>query len=60
VKDKYVVAWYCETKANPANAAESIKNVGPVCSYQGYNKCYNDIALVAINKYRKNHETDAL
>jgi hypothetical protein len=58
VFDKYVVAWYCEKAGETANAAQSKLNVGKVCYKHGYNRCYNDIALTAHNKMRKNHKAD--
>jgi hypothetical protein len=58
VFDKYVVAWYCETAGEPKNAAKSKLNVGKICYKHGYNRCYNDLALAAHNKMRKNHKAD--
>ena len=57
VQDNYVIAWYCEVAAETTNVALSKLNVGQVCYLHGYNKCYNDLALSAHNKYRKHHET---
>jgi len=60
VKDKYVVAWYCEKKAEPTSPGLSKSNIGKVCSNNGYNECYNEMALAAHNKRRKHHETTGL
>lgn len=60
VSGKYVVAWYCETPGVLENPNESLKNVGKVCYKHGYNQCYNELAITAHNKMRKNHKAEAL
>lgn len=60
VSGKYVVAWYCEEAGVLENPNESLKNVGKVCYKHGYNQCYNDLAIAAHNKMRKNHKAEAL
>jgi len=54
------VAWYCEDPAEPGNASASKENVGRICNSEGYNSCYNDLALAAHNIKRKHHNTDVL
>lgn len=58
--DKYVVAWYCEKKADVADAASARVNIGGACLDSGYNECYNRLALKAVNKYRSNHNAPPL
>ena len=60
VYDKYVVAWYCASKAELADAARAKTNVGAPCYGGGYNGCYNRLALKAANKVRNNHDVGAL
>jgi hypothetical protein len=50
VHEKYVVAWYCKSKAELADAASARVNVGTPCSGGGYNECYNRLALKYANK----------
>lgn len=44
VKDKWVIAAYCEAKGNDpvGDAAKFKENVGKACFIDGYNKCLND------------------
>jgi hypothetical protein len=41
VYDKRVVAWYCASKGEVADAARARENVGTPCHSGGYNACYN-------------------
>jgi len=60
VHDKYVVAWYCASKAEVADVAGAKKNIGAACHVGGYNKCYNTRALKFANKSRNNHDVAPL
>lgn len=60
VHGKYVVAWYCEDKAEATNTERALKNIGKSCLDNGYNDCYNEIALKAVNKSRINHSVSPL
>jgi uncharacterized protein YkwD len=60
VKGKWVVAWYCDAKATPAETAASIQNIGVVCSRSGVNTCLNEAALAAHNEKRRYHATPPL
>jgi hypothetical protein len=60
VQGKYVVAWYCEDRGQVEDPVKAKSNVGIVCYKHGYNRCYNDLALVHINKMRKNHKAQPL
>lgn len=45
-KNRSVVAWYCAKAGNlPDNTKAFSENVNDVCIVNGYNKCYNDMAL---------------
>lgn len=59
VKGKFVVAWYCD-KAETSNAERSRANIGVYCLVGSVNKCYNDLALKTVNKYRNNHNVGPL
>jgi hypothetical protein len=62
LRDKFVVAWYCDAKGNsgPGNAAATTQNykdnVKKDCVIDGVDQCYNDIALKAHNTARANHK----
>lgn len=57
VKGKWVVAWYCETKATPADTVATLNNIGKQCKTKGINNCLNDAALKAHNSKRMIHDT---
>lgn len=60
-RDKVVVAWYCTDAATVADAAAAKLNIGVGCiTADFYNKCYTDVALPAVNAYRKTHLVPAL
>lgn len=56
-RDKVVVAWYCTDAATVTDASAAKDNVGENCidGTDGFNKCYIDVALKAVNDYRKIH-----
>jgi hypothetical protein len=56
VRDKYVVAWYCEG-GDYTNPLESRANIGKLCDTTGYDGCYNELAVAAHNQKRNHHET---
>jgi len=60
VHKKYVVAWYCEDKAELGDAAKAAKHIGTDCTARGYNECFNTIALKYANKVRNNHDVRPL
>lgn len=60
VHDKYVIAWYCESKGEVTDATRARKNVGTPCYEGGYNACYNALALKYANKLRNNHDVAPL
>jgi hypothetical protein len=60
VHGKYVIAWYCASKAELADAARAKVNIGAPCYGGGYNKCYNGLALKYANKLRNNHDVAPL
>lgn len=60
VKGKWVVAWYCDAKATPAETSASLQNIGVVCRRGGMNTCLNDVALNAHNAARRHHNTPPL
>ena len=60
IKDEYVVAWFCPA-GNEGSAHDYVENVNPVCIVDGYNRCYNNMALKYHNQMRALREdTDAL
>ena len=61
VKDKWVIAWYCETKGNNGGPADYKANVGDKCiNDDGVNTCFNDLALKAHNAKRTDHKAKPL
>jgi hypothetical protein len=60
VKGKWVVAWYCQTKATPGDSLASKNNIGRQCRKSGTNSCLNDNQLKAHNDKRKMHDTAPL
>jgi len=60
IKGKWVVAWYCETKATPMDSVASLNNIGKQCRKSGINSCLNDTQLKAHNDYRMMHDTKPL
>jgi len=60
VHGELVVAWYCDAKAEVADAASAVANVGAHCDSRGYNECYNALALKYANKKRSNHDAAPL
>lgn len=58
IKDKVVVAWYCEEAASVIDSNLAKTNIPGNCidaDNAGANKCYNDKALAAHNAKRKTH-----
>jgi len=60
VRGRWVVAWYCETKATPADTTANESNIGRQCVVDVINRCLNEDALAAHNKHRMNHSTPPL
>jgi hypothetical protein len=62
VKDRWVIAWYCEDKGAVGDAEAFKKNVGKMCVEKDkkMNSCYNDKALKKHNEYRKAHSAKDL
>lgn len=57
IRDDWVFAWYCED-AIPSAADEKDyeANILPLCIKDGYNECYNKMALEAHNQRRVEHK----
>jgi len=60
IKGKWVVAFYCDNKATPADQTATFANIGSTCMKAGINECLNDLALEAHNKKRMIHATKPL
>lgn len=62
MKDKIVVAWYCEVAAATTDTAKAKENIGEFCIIEadgdtkGRNKCYAELALKKVNEYRVAHD----
>jgi len=65
INENLVLAWYCPTRPEPATTKEYQENVCKndgtcadptyLCTKDGYDKCYNDMARTAHNKKRTEH-----
>lgn len=58
--DKTVIVWYCSVKPEVGTPAKAKVNIGAACLVDTVNKCFNDAARLAHNKYRKMHAADDL
>lgn len=56
IKGKWVVAWFCAKGNSPATQEAYVNNVSDKCVVDGYNRCYNELALKYHNQKRVNHE----
>jgi len=46
VKGKWVVAWFCPGGNTPEDSQQAfVDNVNDVCLFEGYDRCYNKMAL---------------
>jgi hypothetical protein len=60
---KLVIAWYCPGGNTPDNIAAYRKHVGgkdPCIHKDGYNSCYNKLAVKQHNIHRKAHKAKDL